>query len=106
MKKISKISLEFKKKDFLWGLGLVLFVAIVLFFSFANKNSDVVDSNNINFVEKEEPILVADNVYDIDKGKIEVSPPKDGFSELFAKNISNKYKEITFTNRRTNKSIT
>ena len=106
MKKISKISLEFKKKDFLWGLGLVLFVLLILFISFSNKNSDVIVINNDNVQERVEQIIVVDNVYDIDNGKIEVSPPKDGFSELFAKNISNKYKEITFTNRRTNKSIT
>ncbi len=106
MKKLSKISLEVKKKDLLWGLGLVLFVALILFVSFANKNLDIMNSNNINFAEKEEPILVVDNVYDIGNGKIEVRPPKDGYSELVAYDISDEYKEVIFTNNRTKKSIT
>ena len=106
MKKLSRISFEFKKKDLLWGLGLVLFVAFVLFFSFANINSDVIDSSNIDFKENIEPIIVVDNVYDIGNGKIKVRTPKDGFSELVAYDISDEYKEVIFTNNRTNKSIT
>ena len=106
MKKISKISFEIRKKDFLWGLGVVLFIIVILFVSFKNNDFDVENKNNSSFEEYEEKIIVVDNVYEIGNGRIEVHPPKDGFSEIIGYRIPEEYTEIVFTNNRTNKSTT